>query len=176
MLLPAWGSRQVFGCCCGAGCPGGSLWVSVGDLSSFCCSLGFHAGTDRTLSGFLEGLWLWFHLLPNLSQKIHSCLSPSLHTHRDGSQDGVAHPPPLPHGMRHSVIGLGCMWGCVSGTHLCPGDVTKGVTTAQYLGSFTPRGSGAPDEVQQCHITPARSTLFSRVTGQGCLCLRQWTG
>lgn len=35
------GAPQVVGCCCGAGHHGGSLWVSMGDLSSCCCSLVF---------------------------------------------------------------------------------------------------------------------------------------
>lgn len=46
------------------------------------------------------------------------------------------------------------MWGedargAVQKVHMCPGGVTKGVTTAQYLGPFIPRGSTAPVEVRQ---------------------------
>lgn len=92
---------------------GGSPWVSVGDLSSFCCSLGFHAGgcsqppgADRTFGSFLgAGLWLQIHLLPNLSQQTLSCFSPFLHTCKGSSQTRVPHPPPLPRGTRHSDMG-----------------------------------------------------------------------
>lgn len=69
----------------------GSLWASsrrVGDLSSFCCSLGFHTGGAHSLqeltgrlAAFLRGGGLWFHLLLRFSQKSLCCLSPPLHTH-----------------------------------------------------------------------------------------------
>lgn len=79
-----------------------AMWQSMGQCRTLLFLLlltGFHArgpGADRTLCGFLEGLQLWFNLLPNLSQQTLSCLSSPLHTCRDGSQSGVPHSPSLP--------------------------------------------------------------------------------
>jgi len=55
-LQPVQGSSQEAGCCCGDGHHGDSPWVSAEDLSSFCCSLGFHAGGCSQPPGALAAL------------------------------------------------------------------------------------------------------------------------
>lgn len=82
----------------------GSLWVSsrrVGDLSSFCCSLRFHAGGAHSLqevtgglAAFLRGGGLWFHLLIRFSQKSLFCLSPPLHLLTDNLKRVTLLTPP----------------------------------------------------------------------------------